>query len=411
MARLAAARVILFGVGGVGSWCAEALVRTGIGHLTIVDSDGVCVTNVNRQLQATTATVGRVKVEELATRLRQINPAATIEALHRAYGLETRETFSLETFDYVVDAIDSLSPKLNLIMHALELGRTVFSCMGASGKLDPTRVRIDSIWSSSGCPLASRIRSRLRRRGVTQDFKVVFSPELREHRGQAGHCGTDQCHCPKFLHLDDGQKIEAHEWCSSKAFINGSLVQVTATFGMFLASLVINDVLEKAGPLPPERGTFDETADSEKPPLATVFSEFTFGSPQYLLAWQLREDVLRTPIGRTLKDEDLSAEADQLHFGLFDGDGAILACMIVAPLGTGEARIRQMAVRSDLRGRGLGRQLMQAGEQVLETRGFRKLVLHSRRTAVGFYRRLGYEVVGHQFEEVGLPHLLMEKRL
>ena len=259
--RLAGARVILFGIGGVGSWTAEALVRSGLGHLTIVDSDGVCITNLNRQLQATTDTVGRVKVEVLAQRLLAINPALDLLTHHRAYCLETRETFALETYDYVLDAIDSLSPKLNLILQSLELGRTVFSCMGASGKLDPTRVRVDSVWKSEGCALARRIRKRLRKRKPRWDFKVVYSPEMLAQQGEVDGCGGGACHCPAFLHGPNGEKLEAHEWCSKKAAINGSMVTVTATFGMFLAALVINDVLAKAGLMPPERGTFEEDPD------------------------------------------------------------------------------------------------------------------------------------------------------
>lgn len=254
MARLGSTRVILFGIGGVGSWTAEGLIRSGVGHLTLVDSDCVCITNVNRQLQATTANVGRVKVDELAARLRTINPDADIVARHEIYGLETRDAFALETYDYVLDAIDSLSAKLGLILQALDLDTTLYSTMGASGKLDPTRVRVASIWKSHGCPLASRVRKRLRHHGFTGDFQVVYSDELRENQGPAVACGTGNCHCPRFVISDSGEKEEAHEWCSQKAFINGSMVHITATFGMCLASLVINDVIAKAGPFPREKG-------------------------------------------------------------------------------------------------------------------------------------------------------------
>ncbi|MFH1529368.1 MAG: tRNA threonylcarbamoyladenosine dehydratase [Pseudomonadota bacterium] len=244
MERLARSRVILFGVGGVGSWCAEALIRSGIGHLTLVDSDCVCITNVNRQLQATPGNVGRYKVDELATRLRSINPDAEIVPRREAWGLETCGDFALETFDYVLDAIDSLSPKLGLIDNTLALGRTLFSSLGASGKLDPTRIRTATIWDSHGCPLARRLRKRLRRRGITTPFKVVFSLEaLLENRGEAAACGTDACDCPRFAIGPDGEEGEAHEWCSHKAFINGSMAPVTAAFGFALASLVINDVV------------------------------------------------------------------------------------------------------------------------------------------------------------------------
>jgi tRNA A37 threonylcarbamoyladenosine dehydratase len=246
MARLAGARVILFGIGGVGSWCAEALIRSGIGHLTIVDSDCVCITNVNRQLQALPGNVGRPKVDELAERLRSIHPAAEIVPIRRAYDLETRASFAIESYDYVLDAIDSLSCKLGLIRYSLELGRTLFSSMGAAAKLDPSQVRIGSIWESEHCPLARCLRKRLRRHGVTADFTVVYSPEVLPNRGESTGCGTERCFCPRFVRTDGGEVEEAHEWCSQKAHINGSMVAVTATFGMCLASLVVSHAVAAA---------------------------------------------------------------------------------------------------------------------------------------------------------------------
>ena len=250
MERLSRSRVILFGVGGVGGWCAEALIRSGIGALTLVDSDAVCITNVNRQIQATTATVGKVKVEELAARLRQINPQAELTALPRVYNIDTRDGFALESYDYIVDAIDSLSPKLGLIMYALTLNGTLFSSMGASARLDPTRVRIGSIWESKGCPLAKRIRKRLHRHHIERDFQVVYSDEPLVQLGSAGVCGTADCFCPKRMTTAAGECLDAHEWCGNKAHINGSMVHVTAVFGMFLASLVVNDVVAKAAQVP-----------------------------------------------------------------------------------------------------------------------------------------------------------------
>ena len=246
MARLAATRVILFGLGGVGSWCAEALVRSGVGHLTLVDSDCVCITNVNRQVQALAGNVGRYKVDELAARLRAIHPGAEIVARREVYGPDSMHGFGLESHDYVLDAIDSLSPKLALIIQALGLGRTLFSAMGASAKLDPTRVRVASIWDSQNCPLARRIRKRLRRHDVTTDFRVVYSEELLPNEGDVLACGTPACLCPRRAVTESGEPQEAHEWCSQKAFLNGSMVTVTATFGMCLASLVINDVVARA---------------------------------------------------------------------------------------------------------------------------------------------------------------------
>ena len=127
MERVMNKRVIIFGVGGVGSWCAESLVRSGISHLTIVDSDRVCITNVNRQLQATTKTVGMVKVEVLKERLLEINPQAEINAMQEIYSAENAEMFRLETYDYIIDAIDSLKDKIHLILHATECPGKLFS--------------------------------------------------------------------------------------------------------------------------------------------------------------------------------------------------------------------------------------------------------------------------------------------
>ena len=265
LARLAQTRVILFGVGGVGGWCAEALIRSGIGRLTIVDSDAVCITNLNRQLQATTQTLGRLKVEALAERLRNINHEAEIVPIAQAFTLETQEGFAIEGYDYVLDAIDSLSPKMGLIIHALEKGVRFYSSFGASSKLDPTRICIGSLWQSRGCPLGKRIRKRLRHHGIKGDFPVVYSEEMRDNLGTlTSSCGSPQCLCPKTVTLSDGTTEDAHEWCSQKAYINGSMVQVTGTFGFFLASLLINDVLARSGPLPPERG--HRQSDPPKPP-------------------------------------------------------------------------------------------------------------------------------------------------
>lgn len=237
-------RVILFGVGGVGSWCAESLVRSGVGRLTMVDSDLVCETNINRQLPATRDTVGRVKVEVMAERLRRINPDAEIEAVERVFNYKTAASFDLEGYDYVLDAIDSLSPKVDLIQTALPLDTTLFSAMGASCKLDPTRIRVGSFWDVAGCPLAKKVRKRLRKRGVKGDFLAVFSDELLEPLGPAAGSGTGERVGP----------AEADAWCSARKQINGSAVHVTAPFGFYLSWLVYRDVTARSGQIPRERG-------------------------------------------------------------------------------------------------------------------------------------------------------------
>jgi tRNA A37 threonylcarbamoyladenosine dehydratase len=263
MARLAATRVILFGVGGVGSWTAEALVRTGVGHLAFVDSDVICATNVNRQLMATPAAVGRLKVEELEARLRAIHPGADLLPVPRVYHLETKNDFGLETYDYVLDAIDSLSNKLGLLIQCLELGVPVFSAMGAACKLDAAAVRVASIWKTERCPLARRIRKRLRHHQVTGDFLCVYSEEVVPNHPVAPTCGTDRCFCPRRVVGPDDAAGEAHAWCSQKAVINGSLVHVTATFGMVLAGLVIQDVVRQVGPPPSAQAEREEHAQQD----------------------------------------------------------------------------------------------------------------------------------------------------
>ncbi len=246
LASLAETRVILFGVGGVGSWCAEALIRSGIGHLTVVDSDLVCVTNLNRQLQATRATIGQPKVAVLRDRLHAINPDAVVEALDMPYTPTTRDQFNLAAYDYVLDAIDSLANKVDLIATALRTDTTLFAAMGAACKLDATAVRAASIWDTGGCPLARLVRKELRRRGIADHFQCVYSEEVQPGFEIDSACGTDACCCPP-RHDAGGNPVATDTWCRKKARINGSSVHVTGTFGFVLAGLVLQDVHTRAG--------------------------------------------------------------------------------------------------------------------------------------------------------------------
>jgi tRNA A37 threonylcarbamoyladenosine dehydratase len=244
--KLAETRVILFGVGGVGSWCAEALIRSGVGHLTIVDNDVICVTNINRQLQATAKNVGKSKVLALQERLLEIHPEAEIIALQKVYNRETREEFNLAGYDYVIDAIDSLSHKVDLIASAMEVGVKLFSAMGAASKLDATTIRVDSIWKSRGCRLAHFVRKRLRQCGATGDCLCVYSEELLPaFEAVKAACGSAQCFCPKQFD-DEGNEIPSDVWCHQKAQINGSMVHITGVFGFNLAGLVVQDVVRKS---------------------------------------------------------------------------------------------------------------------------------------------------------------------
>ena len=224
MERIAQKRVIIFGVGGVGSWCAESLVRSGIRQLTIVDSDRVCITNINRQLMATTKTVGQVKVEALKERLLSINPSAEINSLQKIFTQETAEEFDLDNYDYIIDAIDSLKDKAALILLACQTKAKFFSSMGAALKLDPTRIKVTEFWKVEGDPLARALRKKFKHYGQfpEQKFLVVYSDELLENRG-----------CP----TDEGEEPSPF----NKPQTNGSLAHITAIFGFTLAGLVIQD--------------------------------------------------------------------------------------------------------------------------------------------------------------------------
>lgn len=177
MERLFQAHVAVFGLGGVGSWCAEALTRAGVGALTLIDHDQVGLTNLNRQAQALHSTIGMDKTQALAQRLADINPNCRLTLLPARYEAETREQFFNPDWDYIVDAIDLVSCKLDLIETALARGIPIISSMGTGNKLDPSLFRVSDISKTEGCPLARILRKELKQRGI-RHHKVVFSPEL-----------------------------------------------------------------------------------------------------------------------------------------------------------------------------------------------------------------------------------------
>ena len=241
--RTAEKRVIIFGIGGVGSWCAESLVRSGIRHLTIVDSDRVCITNINRQLMATTKTVGKVKTEVLKERLLEINPTAEITALQKIYSPENYESFELDSYDFIIDGIDSLANKVHLIQQATKTNATFFSSMGAALKMDPTRIKVTEFWKVQGCPLGAALRGRLRKLGGTsKKFMCVYSDELLQNKGENASCGTEKCMCPKAIAGPGDPDLVNHEWCSLKAKINGTTSYMPAMFGMTIAALVVQAI-------------------------------------------------------------------------------------------------------------------------------------------------------------------------
>lgn len=247
MDKLSAARVIIFGVGGVGSWCAESLVRSGVRHLTIVDSDRVCITNINRQLMANLANVGKVKVDALKEHLLLINPKADIDARQEIFSEETAEGFNLDSYDYIIDCIDSLKDKAYLIRRATRTKAKFYSSMGAALKLNPLRIQVAEFWNVKGCPLARALRQRFKRtrQFPSRKFLCVYSDELLENKGKGSSCGTDKCMCPKATDGPGEADLLNHEWCSSKAQINGSLMHITSMFGIIIGGLVIEEILKR----------------------------------------------------------------------------------------------------------------------------------------------------------------------
>ncbi len=173
---LAGKHVALFGVGGVGGYVAEALGRAGVGALTLVDKDTVSVSNINRQIIATYETVGRPKTEVMAERLRSIHPEITVECRECFFLPDTADTFDFTRYDYVVDAVDTVTAKLELVKRAKEAGVPIISCMGTGNKLDPSRFEITDITKTTVCPLAKVMRRELKKRGITK-LKVLYSKE------------------------------------------------------------------------------------------------------------------------------------------------------------------------------------------------------------------------------------------
>ena len=176
MARLSRARVAVFGVGGVGGYAAEALARSGVGTIDLIDSDTVALSNLNRQIIAVHSTVGMYKVDAAAARIRDINPEAVVNAYRIFYSPETEELFDFANYDYVIDAVDTVSAKISLVMKAQAAGTHIISSMGAGNKLDPTAFEVADIYQTSVCPLARVMRRELKKRGV-RHLKVVYSRE------------------------------------------------------------------------------------------------------------------------------------------------------------------------------------------------------------------------------------------
>lgn len=245
---LMAARVLVVGVGGVGSFAAESLARSGVGSLTLVDFDRVCVTNTNRQLHAMQGTIGRPKVEVMAERLRLVHPTGHVEPLPVFYNAETSDRVLSGSVSYVVDAIDNLTAKAHLLATCLRLGIPVVSSMGAAARLDPTAVRADDLGNTFKDPFASALRKVLRKehavsveRGRPTGIQAVFSTEdpIPPSPPSYDEGVGFRCVCP-------GGKNGLHD-CDRRARIDGTASFVTGTFGLVAASVVVRALISGSG--------------------------------------------------------------------------------------------------------------------------------------------------------------------
>ena len=233
MERLSRARVAVFGIGGVGGYTVEALVRSGVGAIDLIDDDKVCLTNLNRQIIATRSTVGKYKAEVMRDRILDINPDCKVE-VHKCFYLpETKEQFDFTQYDYVVDAIDTVSGKLALVEQAKAAGTPIICAMGAGNKVDPTAFRVADIYETSVCPLARVMRVQCRKRGIKK-LKVVYSQEkpLRPVEDAAISC-RNHCICPPGT----ARK------CTDRRDIPGSTAFVPPVVGLIIAGEVVKDLV------------------------------------------------------------------------------------------------------------------------------------------------------------------------
>ena len=232
--RLARARVAVFGIGGVGGYTAEALARSGIGAIDIFDDDRVCLTNLNRQIIALHSTIGRDKTQVMKERLLDINPNMKVEATNIFYLPETADFIDLSVYDYVVDAVDTVKAKLELVCRAKALGVRIISAMGAGNKLDPTRLKVADIYKTSVCPLARVMRTELRKRGIP-GLKVVFSTEEAMKPAEDEELSfNSRCVCPPGTARS----------CSARRAIPGSTSFVPPVMGLIMAGEIVRDIAQ-----------------------------------------------------------------------------------------------------------------------------------------------------------------------
>ena len=235
MEKLKNAHVAVFGIGGVGGYVCEALVRSGVGSFDLIDDDKICLTNLNRQIIATTSTIGKYKADVMKVRMEDINPQVKVQ-VHKCFFLpENAEEFPFEEYDYIVDAVDTVTAKFELVMKAQEKGVPIISCMGAGNKFDPGQFKVADLYKTKMCPLAKVMRRELKKRGVKK-LKVVYSEEkpMRPVDEEESSCRTD-CVCPPG----------SQRTCSVRRDIPGSLAFVPSVAGLMIAGEVTKDLIEK----------------------------------------------------------------------------------------------------------------------------------------------------------------------
>lgn len=232
MKKLKESTVAVFGIGGVGSFTVEALARCGVGNLVLIDDDCVCLTNINRQLHATTKTVGKPKVELMRQRVLEINPKAVVDTYKEFYSAENADKLLNNSYSYVVDAIDTITSKIDLVVKCKEMGIPVISSMGAGNKLDATQFRVSDIYKTTIDPIAKVMRKELRKRGV-EHLKVVYSTEdpLKPDQESDASCKV-KCICPP----------DASRKCSLRRQVPGSVSFIPSVVGLILAGEVIKDL-------------------------------------------------------------------------------------------------------------------------------------------------------------------------
>lgn len=236
--HLSGSSVAVFGVGGVGSYAVEALARSGVGRLTLIDFDDICLTNINRQIHALDETIGESKVDVMAERCRQINPAIEIEPVKDFFRADKSGLLLEKGYDYVLDCIDHITAKLELLELCVQKKIPVISSMGAANKLDPGKIEVADLAKTHKCRLARIVRKELRKRGIKKGIKVVYSTEeFRPLRDETSAC-NENCICPNR---------DEQVWsCEHRRVILGTSSYVPPLFGLTMAGEVINDLLEHA---------------------------------------------------------------------------------------------------------------------------------------------------------------------